>query len=126
MAIVKREKGKIKRQFWETFVSRIEHDLNGRQINSYKIITNLNRTDKDNLQLNPITEHTWLDCCQKLWTKQSNDNTTERNCAKLTENCVDLITMEELETTIKALKARKSPGSDGINNELYKHAPKSF
>jgi len=26
--------------------------------------------------------------------------------------------MEELETTIKALKARKSPGSEGINNEL--------
>ena len=37
-----------------------------------------------------------------------------------------LLTMEELETTIKALKARKSPGSDGINNELYEHAPKSF
>ena len=34
--------------------------------------------------------------------------------------------MEEMETTIKALKARKSPGSDGINNELYKHVPKSF
>jgi hypothetical protein len=34
--------------------------------------------------------------------------------------------MEELETTIKALKARKSPGSDGINYELYKRAPKSF
>ena len=62
----------------------------------------------------------------KLWTKQSNDNTTERKCAKLTEHCVDLITVEELETTIKALKARKSPGSDRINNELYKHAPKRF
>jgi len=35
-------------------------------------------------------------------------------------------TVEELETTIKTLKLRKSPGSDGINNELYKHAPKSF
>ena len=34
--------------------------------------------------------------------------------------------MEELETTIKVLKARKSPGLDGINNELYKHAPKRF
>jgi hypothetical protein len=31
-----------------------------------------------------------------------------------------------LETTIKALKARKFPVSDGINNELYKHAPKCF
>jgi hypothetical protein len=34
--------------------------------------------------------------------------------------------MEELETTIKALKPRKSSGSDGINNELYKYAPKRF
>ena len=78
------------------------------------------------MQLNPIFEHTWLDYCQKLWTKQFNDNTTEGKRAKLTENCVDLITMEELETTIKALKSRKSPGSDGINKELYKHAPKPF
>jgi len=34
--------------------------------------------------------------------------------------------VEELETAIKALKARKSPGSDGINNELYKYEPKSI
>jgi len=78
------------------------------------------------LRLNPIVEHTWLDYYQKLWTKQFNDSATEGKRAKLTENCVDLITTEELETTIKALKARKSPGSDVINNELYKHTPKSF
>jgi len=126
VAIVKRETRKIKRQYWETFVSRIEHDLHGHQINAYKIIKNLNRAEKDNLQLNPIIEHTWLYYYKKLWTKQSNDNTTERKCAKLAENFVDLITMEELETTIKALEVRKSPGTDGINNELYKHAPKSF
>jgi len=68
------------------------------------------------LRLNPIVEYTWLDYYQILWTKQFNDNITERKRAKLTENCVDLITVEELETTIKALKARKSLGSDGINN----------
>ena len=123
---MKRETIKIKRQSWETFVSRIEHDLHGCQINAYKIIKNLNRTGKDNLQFNLITEHTWLDYCHKLCTKQFNDNTTAGKCAKLTENCVDVITMEELGTTIQTLKSRKSPGSDGINNELYKHAPKSF
>ena len=46
VATVKRETRKIKRQCWETFVSRIEHDLHGRQINAYKIIKNLNRTEK--------------------------------------------------------------------------------
>jgi len=59
-------------------MSRIEHDLHGRQINAHKIIRNLNRTEKDNLQLNPIPEHTWLDYHQKLWTQQVKDNTTER------------------------------------------------
>jgi len=78
VAIVKRETRKIKRQCWETFVARITQDLHGRQINAYKIIKNLSRTEKDNLQLNPIVEHTWLDYHQKLRTKQSNENTTER------------------------------------------------
>ena len=95
-AIVKRETRKIKRQCWETFVSRIEHDLNGRQLNAYEIMKNLNRTEKDNLQFNPITEHTWFDYYQKLWTKQPKDNTTEGKSAELTEKCIDLITMEEL------------------------------
>jgi hypothetical protein len=78
------------------------------------------------LQINLITEHALLDCYQKLWTKQFKDNTTEGKCEKLTESCVDLITMKETETTIKALKSRKSPGSDRINNELYKHVSISF
>ena len=63
---MKRETRKIKRQCWETFVSKIEHDLYGRQINAYKIIRNLNRTEKDNLPLNQIFEHTWLDYCQNF------------------------------------------------------------
>jgi hypothetical protein len=78
------------------------------------------------LQLNPITEHTWLDYYQKLWTQQLKDNTTENIWEQSAENCVDLIPIEELETTIKPLKPRKSPGSDKINTELYKHATKSF
>ena len=84
-----------KKQVWKAFVSRIEHDVYVRQTNAYKIIRNLNRTDKDNLQLNPITEHTWLDYYQQLWNKQFNGNTTERKRAKLTENCVNLITTDK-------------------------------
>jgi hypothetical protein len=76
------------------------------------------------LQLIPITKHTWLDYYQKHSTQRFKYNTTENKLEQSAENCVDSITMEEMETTIKALKPRKSPGSDGINNDLYKHAPK--
>jgi len=98
----------LKGNVGETFVSRIEHDLHGRQINAYKIIRNLKRTEKGNLRLKPTVKHTWLDYCQKLWTEQFNDNTTEGKRAKLTENCADLITVEELETTIKYIKSQKN------------------
>jgi len=80
------------------------------------IIKNLNRTEKDNVQFNPITGRTWLDYYHKLWNEQSIDNIREGKCVKLTENCVDLIIIEEMETTIETLKCRKSPGSDGIKN----------
>jgi len=52
VATVKRETRKFKMQWWETFVSRIEHVLHGRQINAYKIIKNLNRTDKQLIHIN--------------------------------------------------------------------------
>jgi hypothetical protein len=89
VATVKRETRKIERQCWETFVLRNEHDVYGRHINVYKIIKNLNRTEKDNLQLNPITENKWLDYYQKQWNKKFNYNTTEVKCVTLTKNCVD-------------------------------------
>ena len=59
------------------------------------------------MRLNPTVETTWLDYYQKLWTKQFNDDTTEGKRAKLTKNCVDLITMEELETNYKSIKGQK-------------------
>ena len=68
------------------------------------------------MQFNPITGRTWLDYYHKLWNEQSIDNIREGKCVKLTENCVDLIIIEEMETTIETLKCRKSPGSDGIKN----------
>ena len=73
------------------------------------------------MQINPIAKHYY----QKLWNKRFNDNNTEGKSAKVTEKCVDLIVREELETTTKALKAKKAPGSDGIN-ESHEHAAKSF
>jgi len=44
--------------------------------------------------LNPITQHTWLDYYHKLWDQKSIDNTREGKCVKLTENCVDSITLK--------------------------------
>jgi hypothetical protein len=57
--IAKRDIRKIRRQSWEKFVSNnTEYGVNGRQIKAYKILKKLNKTEKDNLQLNLISEKT--------------------------------------------------------------------
>ena len=58
MAIVKRE---TKRK---NVGKHLYRELNMIYMDAYKIIRNFNRTEKDNLRLNPIFEHTWLDYYQ--------------------------------------------------------------
>jgi dihydroneopterin aldolase len=52
-AVVKKEVRRVKRQSWETFVSRIEHGVLARQTKSYKILKEL-KNERDNPELNPV------------------------------------------------------------------------
>jgi hypothetical protein len=120
--VVKKEVRRVKRRSWETFVSKIEHGVHGRQTQAYKLLKDLNKNERDKLELKPITGKEWLEYYHGLWTA---DN---REAAKVTpdEDNVDPITTEELMEVIKNIKSRKLPGSDGISNELFKYALKSF
>jgi hypothetical protein len=123
-AVAKRGIRKIRRQSWEKFVSNnIEYDVNGRQIKAYKLLKELSKPEKDNLQPNPISEKQWLDYYQQLWTDSDNEEIT--GLAMNDEN-VDAISIDELNTVLKNSKNRKTPRSDGINAELITYAPQAF
>jgi hypothetical protein len=44
--VVKKEVRRVERQSWETFVSRIEHGVHGRQTKAYKILKELNKNER--------------------------------------------------------------------------------
>jgi hypothetical protein len=58
--VVKKEVRLVKRRSWETLVSRTENGVHGRQTKAYKILKELNKNKRDNLELNPITGKEWF------------------------------------------------------------------
>ncbi|KAJ4443242.1 hypothetical protein ANN_04910 [Periplaneta americana] len=122
-AIVKKEIRKLKRESWEKFIADIEYDVQGRQTNAYKVLKKLNRNEKDDIQINPITGKVWLDYYTKLWTEDEN------NISPIIiniNNNIDPITIDELKSALKTCRNRKAPSSDEINMELIKYAPERF
>jgi hypothetical protein len=95
--------------------------VHGRQERANKILKELQKTEKDKIQLNPITEKQWIRYYKELWTTEENN---EYNVNCMTDENIDSITIEELNEALKAskIKIRKSPGYDGINIEIVKHA----
>lgn len=122
-AIVKREIRKIQNESWNTYLSNIEHKVYGNSSTAYRAIKHLNRDEKDMANINNIPDQVWLEFYKNLWTtsvKEMNENNKNNN-KDLME--VDLITYEELKTTLASFKNKKSPGTDNINIELFKYAP---
>lgn len=104
-------------------ISDVEYDIHGKQTKAYKILRKLNQTEKDDLELNPISENTWLNYYEKLWTTEHNYNFEHLS---INNEDVDPITIEELKDVVKNSRNRKAPGPDDINMELIKYAPENF
>jgi hypothetical protein len=86
---------------------------------AYKIMKNLNKTEKDTAQFNNISKDTWLRYYKHLWAN-SQELELEYNENKIL--CLDPITWTELDEILKTMKNRKTPGCDNSNLELLKYA----
>lgn len=109
-------------QYWDIFVSNIEHDLHGRQEVAYKIIKHLNSQERDTARLNVIEDEEWKRHYQELWC-QAEANRDEGSDISA---CVDMITLDELQQALRDSKNRKASGLDKINMELLKHGGPLF
>lgn len=104
---------------WDTFISRVEDDIHGRQTFAYKIIKHLNKTEKDTAGINVIQENQWIEHYKNLWTNKDEIYDEEENEKEKQE--VDPLTLEELQGVLRKAKNRKATGSDGVNTELLKY-----
>ena len=89
---------------------------------AYKVLTHLNRTNKDTITVNNLEDQKCVEHYKSLWCTNSspNDNDDpESTSTPPTE--IDEISDEELEQSLKSLKNRKAAGQDGLNSELFKY-----
>jgi hypothetical protein len=62
-----------KRKSWYRYISDLERDIHVQHDRAYKTMKDLNKSRKDTLCINPITECDWLQYCDNLWTS-TDDN----------------------------------------------------
>jgi hypothetical protein len=92
-AIVKREIKKLHQESWDRCVSNLEYDVHGAHLNVYKIMKYLNKAEKDNAEINNISEKDWLKYYKSLWfnTKEVMNNSPRKRYV-----CTNPIIFEEM------------------------------
>jgi hypothetical protein len=110
------------KESWDRFISRIEHDIFGKQNMAYKVLKHLNRTNKDTIEINNIEDQKWINHYKHLWcTNPPHSDNDEPETTTIPSTGIDEISDEELEQSLKSMKYRKAAGPDGLNSELFKY-----
>ena len=106
----------IKEGHWESFTADMEHDIYGAQKMIWKLLKNSKREISESFPINEISIQEW----DKFFCDLYQDSTYDT--VESTIELMDDITLsiEEVEKELKSLKNRKSPGPDGISNEMLK------
>ena len=76
---------------------------------AYKVLKHLNRTNKDNIEINNIEDQKGIEHYKNLWCSNSPQNNTDEPETSPTPSAeVDEISDEELEERLKSIKKKKS------------------
>jgi len=93
----------IKEGYWESFTADMEHDIHGAQKKVWKLIRRTKKEVNELVINNKITIDEW-----------------ETFFCELYREDIPL-SKEDIEKELRSLKNRKSPGPDGIFNEMLKY-----
>ena len=106
----------IKRDFWESYTKNMERDFYGQQNRIWRMIQNQKRETQEYITTNNnIDKKKWADYFISLYARKTETPRTIPGDI----NPVEVNEIEIVEA-IQKLKIRKSPGEDGITNEMIK------
>ena len=106
----------IKEGYWESFTADMEHDVYGAQKKVWKLIRRTKKEVNEFVTNNKITIDEWEIFFRELYRGTSSDL---GNILAINEAIP--LSKDEIEKELRSLKNRKSPGPDGISNEMLKY-----
>jgi hypothetical protein len=106
-AVLKRGIRRTNRKSVDAYISKVEHDVHGRQETANETAEKLNKTERDRIQLYPISNDEWSRHFRDL---RSSEQEEEPSVSNTTHENVDSITVEQLTEAMKYCKNRKVPG----------------
>ena len=106
----------IKEGYWESFTADMEHDIYGAQKKVWKLIRRTKKEVNELVTYSKSTIDEWENFFRKLYRGTSDD--LEPMFA-ISEDIP--LSKEDIEKELRLLKNRKSPGPNGISNEMLKY-----
>jgi len=106
----------IKEGYWENFTADMEYDIYGAQKKVWKLIRSTKKEVNELVFNNKITIDEWEKFFSELYQGTSDDF---ESIPAIREE-IPLL-QEDIEKELRSLKNRKSPGPDGIFNEMLKY-----
>ena len=103
----------IKEGYWKRFTADIEHDIYGAQKKVWKLIRRTKKEVNELVINNKITIDEWETFFRELYMGTSEDS---EPMLAIREDIP--LSKEDIEKKLRSLKNRKSPGPDGIFNEM--------
>lgn len=110
----------VQTSHWESFSKRMESDFYGLQKQMWRLIRTQRKEINELIEPKHISKESWVDYLKHLYKKE--EEITDKN------DTPDIVTDDnmqiestDVELALKQLKNRKSPGPDGIPNELLKY-----
>lgn len=130
---------RVKQDHWEGFTKAMERDFYGIQKQIWRLIRSSHKEMNELSSRNPISKEEWQTYLTNLYRKTNNGSDKENNeipetvmrkknneIPEIVLNDSTNITEKDITTALTKTKNRKSPGPDGINNEMLKYGGKKL
>lgn len=111
----------LKKNYWERFSSKMEHDLYGGQKKVWNMLRTRKKPINEQVRNTKMTPEEWILHYENLYGQPDEHNRGQEVMINIEDNGTEMITLQEVQAGIRWLKNRKALGIDKIANKMIKY-----